>query len=447
MATGLSKTKWNGIITSTDTTNSSASVFDIQLTYPGKKPIQDIFNGPRARCAIFWKSATVNGHNNSLFYGDNLPILRYLLDSPSVAGKVKLIYIDPPYATNSVFQATGKKDAYHDLLQGAEYLEFMRERLILMSELLADDGSIYVHLDENMAFEVKVLMDEIFGKNNYRNWIVRKKCSTKNTTKNRYGNISDYILYYTKTPKYIWNRPYDQWPEEKILKEYPCIDPETGRRYKKVPVHAPGERNGETGQPWRSMMPPPGKHWQYTPTRLDEMDANGEIYWSVSNNPRRKVYFDGEKGIPKQDIWLEYRDSINQNMKLTGYPTEKNMEMLESIVLASSNPGDLVMDCFSGSGSTLQAAYQHERQWIGVDNSIEAICATLRRFHMGVEALGDYVNPVDKLQDDTKLLNPEFFTPTLFEKCPLILEVQDEFLKTAKSIWRDIKPKHKTAEG
>lgn len=434
MATGLSKTKWNGTISNTETTSYNPSNFDIQLTYPGKKEVQEILNGNKASCTVFWESETVNGHNNRLFFGNNLPILRRLLDNNEVAGQVKLIYIDPPYATNSVFQARGKKDAYHDLLKGSEYLEFMRERLIIMREILSNDGSIYIHLDENMAFEVKLLMDEIFGKGNFRNWITRKKCSTKNTTKNRYGNISDYILYYTKTSTYIWNRPYDPWPPEKIVKEYPCVDPTRGRRYKKVPIHAPGVRNGETGQPWRGMLPPPGKHWQYTPSRLDEMDANGEIYWSASNNPRRKIYFDSQKGIPKQDIWLEYRDSINQNMKLTGYPTEKNMDMLEIIVGASSNPGDLVMDCFCGSGSTLQAAYKLDRQWIGIDNSIEAICTTLRRFHMGVEALGDYVNPIERLHDDTMLLNPEFFTPTLLERCPIILEVQDEYYETAESV-------------
>ena len=297
------------------------------------------------------------------------------------------------------------------------------------------NGTIYLHLDENMVFEVKILMDEIFGKSNYRNMITRKKCSTKNTTKKRFGNVSDYILFYSKSSNYVWNRPYDEWPSDKILKEYPCIEIETGRRYKKVPVHAPGTRNGETGQPWRGVLPPPGKHWQYTPTRLDEMDANGEIYWSASNNPRRKVYFDGERGIPMQDIWLENRDSINQNMLLTGYPTEKNLSMLETIVLASSNPGDIVMDCFCGSGSALEAAYKNNRQWIGIDNSIEAICTTLRRFHMGVEAMGDYVNPIKAKSKDSDLLNPECFNLSLFEKCPIILEIQDEYLDIAKSIW------------
>lgn len=438
MATGLSKTKWTGQIGTPDGAKAGSTVYDITLSFPGKIPATQIQEGPRAACSFFWKSRSVNGHNNQLFFGDNLPILRTLLDNPEVVGKVKLIYIDPPYSTNSVFQARGQKDAYHDLLQGADYLEFIRERLIIMRELLADDGSIYVHLDENMAFEVKILMDEIFGKSNFHNWITRKKCSTKNTTKNRYGDISDYLLYYTKTAKYIWNRPLEQWPEEKILKEYPCIDPATGGRYKKVPVHAPGIRNGETGQPWRGVLPPPGKHWQYTPTRLEEMDANGEIYWSATNNPRRKVYFDPQKGIPIQDIWLDYRDSINQNIKLTGYPTEKNMDMLEMLIQTSTNPGDLVMDCFCGSGSTLQAAYMHGRVWIGIDNSIEAICTTLRRFHMGVEALGDYVNKSVTPQNDKELLNPDCFTPSMFERCPLILSVQEELLPIAKALWGDV---------
>ena len=435
MATGLSRTKWKGSLEEVNSTSINRFNVNIELSFEGKKNKEDVLRGEKADFEVFWKSKSANGHNNRLFYGDNLPILLRLLEFSEIAGKVKLIYVDPPYATNSVFQARGQKDAYHDLLQGAEYLAFMRERLIVMRELLADDGSIYVHLDENMAFEVKLLMDEIFGKSNFRNWITRRKCSTKNTTKKRYGDISDYILYYTKTSKFIWNRPCDEWSDDKILKEYPCVESETGRRYKKVPIHAPGVRNGETGKAWRGMTPPAGKHWQYTPARLEEMDANGEIYWSATGNPRRKVYFDGKKGIPKQDIWLDYRDSINQNMRLTGYPTEKNLNMLETIVKASSNVDDIVMDCFCGSGSTLQAAFQNDRKWIGIDNSIEAICATLRRFHMGVEAMGDYVNSSNFQVEDEKLLDSDYFTPTLFEKCPIVVEVQDEYINTAKELW------------
>src|SRR5947209_9202693 len=124
---------------------------------------------------------------------------------------------------------------------------------------------MYLHLDENMAFHVKVIMDEVFGQSSFRNWITRKKCNPKNYTRKTYGNISDFILFYTKTDSYVWTRPVEEWTDERALKEYSYIEEETGRRYKKVPVHAPGKRNGQTGMLWRGQLPPPGKHWQYTP--------------------------------------------------------------------------------------------------------------------------------------------------------------------------------------
>ena len=141
-----------------------------------------------------------------------------------------------------------------------------------------------------MAFTMKLIMDEVFGEKNCRAFITRKKCSTKNYTKNTYGNVSDYILFYSKTSDYVWNRPYEPWQYEKMIEQYPCIDEKTGRRYKKVPIHAPGIRNGETGKEWRGKLPPKGKHWQYTPEKLDELDKAGEIYWSPKGNPRRMVY-------------------------------------------------------------------------------------------------------------------------------------------------------------
>lgn len=194
------------------------------------------------------------------------------------------------------------------------------------------------------------------------------------------------------TNAFVWNRPYEPWEMDRIIEQYPCIDPKTGKRYKKVPIHAPGTRNGETGKAWRGKMPPPGKHWQYTPQKLDELDAAGEIYWSPTGNPRRMVFFDSDKGIPIQDIWLNYRDSVNQSQKTTGYPTEKNLDMLKMIVAASSNPGDIVLDCFAGSGTTLDAAFELGRLWIGADNSIESYKAIKKRFTDGLERYGDYVS-------------------------------------------------------
>lgn len=326
-----------------------------------------------------------------LYHADNIDVLNALLHDEKVCGKVTLIYIDPPYNTGGAFETRDFKHAYDDRFTISGYLEFMRKRLELLHRLLSDEGSIYVHLDSNMVFHVKVMMDEIFGMQNFKGMITRKKCKSKNFTRKTYGNISDFILFYTKTENPVWNRPYEAWDDEKIQKEYPYIEEGTERRYKKVPVHAPGTRNGATGMPWRGLMPPEGKHWQFTPDKLDEMDANGEIYWSSNGNPRRKVYLDRSNGIPVQDIWLDYLDVNNQNTLITGYPTEKNLDMLKRIVETSSRPGDLVLDCFAGSGTTLVAAEELGRQWIGADIGDEAISAIINRFKHGSKPMGDYV--------------------------------------------------------
>ena len=364
----------------------------ISLTYPGKRPAADILATPPAAPVHLWTPPDAPAPPaNALFFGDNLPLLAHLLTRPDVRGRVRLVYIDPPYATGGVFESRCQSGAYADTLTGAGYLEFLRERLLLLRELLAEDGSIYVHLDKNMAFHAKVIMDEVFGPRNFRNWITRKKCNPKNYTSRAYGNVADYLLFYTKTDRYVWHRPVEEWTDERALKEYQYVDTD-GRRYKKVPVHAPGVRNGETGKPWRGMLPPPGKHWQYQPVKLDEMNARGEIYWSPTGNPRRKVYLENSAGVPLQDLWLDCRDAHNQNIRVTGYPTEKNPALLERLIAASSDPGDLVLDCFSGSGTTLSAAAVLNRRWIGMDNSPRAIFSTLSRFANGTGRMGDFVS-------------------------------------------------------
>jgi len=374
------------------------NALNVSLSYEGKLPEREILAIRPARIKTLWKGnrAQTLGDENRLYYGDNLPVLASLLKDHAVRGKVRLIYIDPPFSTKSVYQSRSQADAYCDLLAGAHYIEFMRERLILLRELLAKDGSIYIHLDDKMAFYIKIIMDEIWGPAQFRNWITRKKCNPKNYTRKAYGNISDFILFYTKSDNYIWTRSVEEWTAERAAKEYQYVDEMTGRRYKRVPIHAPGIRYGETGKPWRGVYPPPGKHWQYPPKTLEEMDARGEIYWSPNGNPRRKIYLDKSSGVPVQDIWLEYRDAHNQNIKVTGYPTEKNPDLIARIIRASSNPGDLVLDCFSGSGTTLSVASQLGRRWIGTDNSAEAITTTLRRFAKGPERMGDFVSPKTK---------------------------------------------------
>ena len=376
MATGIPKA--NGKRTS-DT---------IRLEYKDKKSVEEILQCKKIDLIKVGKRYS---NDNMLIFADNISALATLAQDKKIAGKVRLVYIDPPFATQSSFQSRKLSHAYEDLLEGAEFIEFLRERIIWLHHLLSDDGSLYLHLDERMAFHFRIILDEIFGANKYRNCITRKKCNPKNYTRKTYGNIADYILFYTKSDNYVWNRPHKPWSQEKIIKEYQYIEPGTGRRYKKVPIHAPGIRNGETGKPWRGMLPPPGKHWQYPPSKLEELDAEGNIYWSPTGNPRRKIYIDESQGIPLQDIWMDLRDAHNQNIHITGYPTEKNPDLLRRIILASSNPGDIVLDCFSGSGTTLAVASELGRRWIGIDNSPEAIRITLKRFAMGLEPMGDYV--------------------------------------------------------
>lgn len=365
----------------------------VRLEYEGKKSATEILNTP----AKSFQEIHHGASRNRLYYGDNLDALLSLTADPLVCGTITLVYIDPPFSTQGAFLSRSQQKAYEDTMVGAQYIEFLKERVILLHKLLADNGSIYLHLDENMVFEMKLIMDEIFGSTNYRNLIVRKKCNPKNYTRKAYGNIADFILFYTKTANYVWNRPVEQLSIESA-KEYHYTEPETGRRFMKVPIHAPGVRNGATGGMWRGMMPPPGKHWQYTPKTLDEMDARGEIFWSKNENPRRKVYLDEHPGVGVQDIWMDFRDAHNQNIRITGYPTEKNPDLLRRIIGASSNPGDLVMDCFAGSGTTLAVANEMRRNWIGVDSSPEALKTILARFENGLSPMGDYVTKGDASQ-------------------------------------------------
>jgi adenine-specific DNA-methyltransferase len=396
---------------------STCSLDEVQvkLVYPNKQSISNILAIPPGS----FRSRTGIGQPNRLYFSENLSALSALTQDSSVCGKVRLVYIDPPYATQTTFHSRTQVHAYEDVFGEAEYLEFLRKRLIFLHKLLSSDGSIYVHIDDKMLFHVKLILDEIFGPENYRNCITRKKCNPKNYTRKSYGNVSDYILFYTKSETYVWNRQFEAWTEERA-KEYQYIDEFTGRRHMRVPVHAPGTRNGETGKPWRGKLPPLGKHWQFPPSKLDELDAKGEIHWSKNGNPRRKVFLDTNEGIPVQDIWMDFKDAHNQNICITGYPTEKNPDLLRRIVEASSRPGDLVLDCFSGSGTTLAAADDLGRSWIGIDSSPEAIRTTLQRFATGLKAMGDFVTTTE-----------DFVHPTLFD---LIDAPKQLVISTAKAI-------------
>jgi adenine-specific DNA-methyltransferase len=348
------------------------------LTRPANLQSVGTFGTPRLLIGSDW--------SNMLIFGDNLSSLKTLIDDPSIRGNVRLVYIDPPFSTDQDFRggnsrvatiSSSQEDevAYGDRLIGAEYFEFLRKRLIFLRELLANDGSIYVHIDWKKGHYVKVLMDEIFGEEHFINDIARIKCNPKNFARPAYGNVKDMILFYSKTDNYVWNEARQEIIEGEISRLFPKVDKD-GRRYTTIPLHAPGEtKNGPTGQLWKGLKPPRGRHWRTHPDELTQLDEQGLIEWSSTGNPRKRIYADEalKNGKKRQDIW-EFKDSPYPT-----YPTEKNAEMLKVIIEASSNPDDIVLDCFSGSGTTLVSAEELGRRWIGIDNSPSAIEATLKR--------------------------------------------------------------------
>ena len=362
----------------------------VTLNYPGKMDESIILQKKDTKYlrvgSDFAKESSLILPNSFIWSDNSLALNRLMVEGK----KAKLIYLDPPYATGMGFSSRSNEHAYDDCLTEAAYLEFMRRRLILMREILDDDGTIYVHIGHQMLGELKCLLDEIFGRERFINLITRRKCSSKNSTKNNFANLNDYILCYSKGKKYIWNRPLKKPDAEWLAKEYPKTD--SKGQFKLVPIHAPGVRHGATGGEWKGMLPPPGKHWQYTPEKLDILDASGDIHWSKTGNPRRKVYLTDDKSIGYTDYWEEFRDAHHQSILVTGYPTEKNFKMMKLIVGASSNPGDLVIDPFCGSGSTLHAASLLQRKWIGIDESLFAAKTVMKRFAIGRAPMGDYVN-------------------------------------------------------
>lgn len=302
--------------------------------------------------------------NNNYIFGDNLFVLKCLQETH--LGKIDLIYIDPPFATGRNFNSIDDDSAYSDKLIDNEFLEFIRKRLILMKDLLSENGSIYLHIDKKIGHYVKIIMDEIFGYSNFINDITRIKCNPKNFSRNAYGNYSDMVLFYAKNrDKNIWNEIKETMSDEKRKELFPKTHPILGY-YTTNPIHAPGKTiDGDTGKEWKGLLPPKGRHWRYSREVLTDLDNKGLIEWSSTGNPRKIVLAKEHNGFKVQDVW-EFKD---KGLSYVDYPTQKNFDFLERIIRNSSNEGSIVLDCFAGSGSTLKIAEKLKRRWIGVDNS------------------------------------------------------------------------------
>ncbi len=349
----------------------------------------------------------LGGWTNKLIWGDNKLILSSLKNGPmreeiERQGGLKLIYIDPPFDVGADFSMDievgegqdGKGEsftkkpnileeiAYRDTWgKGADsFISMIYERLILMRDLLAEDGSIYVHCDHRVSSAIRLVLDEVFGTSNYRNEIKRIKCNPKNYTTTAFGNIHDTIFLFACSSSTTLRRVYEIRDANQLATDFPQLENSTGRRYTTVALHAKGIRHGSTGEPWRGVSPPSGRHWAFVPDTLEEFERDGLIEWSSTGNPRLKRYADEDDGKAVQDIWV-FKDPGD---RAAIYATQKPEALLERIIKASSNEGDLVADFFCGSGTTAAVAEKLGRKWICTDLGKFAVHTTRKRM-IGVQ--------------------------------------------------------------
>ena len=339
---------------------------------------------------------------NRLIWGDKKYVLPALLDE--FAGKVDLIYIDPPFATGADFSFTAsipsidgdeqeamfvkapsivEQKAYRDTWGSGldSFMRWFHETAIYLYELLRTNGSLYVHLDFHVSHYAKVILDEVFGSDGFVNEIVWQRISSHNDAK-KYGTIHDTIFFYAKGPGYLWNQQYGEVSTEYTEQFFDQVEEGTGRRYARGDLTARGIRRGETGKSWRGINPTEiGNHWKVPPSELDRLDADGKIHWPKREGgmPRLKRYEDELIGRPLQDIWTDIKLMHNLSQERTGYPTQKPEALLERIINASSNEGDLVLDCFAGSGTTAAVAEKLGRRWITADLGRFAVHTTRKR--------------------------------------------------------------------
>jgi DNA modification methylase len=339
---------------------------------------------------------------------------------------VDLIYLDPPFFSNRAYEVIWGDEAevrsFADRWEGGieVYVEWMRERVLQMHRLLKPTGSLYLHCDTAAGHYLKVMLDEMFGRRNFRNEIIWRRTGSNSAAK-RFGPLHQSIYFYTKTraaPFYPVFGPYTKG----YVRDYFKGEDERGR-YRPVLLTGSGRRNGESGQPWRHYDPTSSnRHWAipaYLVTKykeatgeplgdgslvekLERLDAAGLIHWGqkADSVPNYKYYLADAPGVPLQDVWAyqpgtegcvygNEDDGIDQDVKwlgtkdgeLQGYPTQKPEGVLERIIKASSRPGDVVLDPFCGCGTTIAVAERLGRQWIGVDISPTAVRVMRRRLN------------------------------------------------------------------
>jgi len=356
---------------------------------------------------------------NRVIYGDNLFAMQALLAGdpltgmPSMRGKIDLVYIDPPFDSKADYRTkihlpsvdieskptVIEQFAYSDTWKNgtSSYLQMIVPRLILMRELLSEQGSIYVHIDWHVGHYVKVIMDEIFGKENFVNEIVWRRTFAHGDVgqgAKHLGRLHDVILVYGKNPDYILNLIYKPYEKEYIEKHFTHIDNKTGRKFQSVSLTAPG--GAAKGNPYYEFLGVK-RFWQYSKENMQKLLKEGKIFQSSSGTvPRKKMFLDESPGVPLQDIWMDISPVQGQAKENRDYGTQKPEKLMERIISLSTNPDSIIADFFSGSGTTGAVAEKLGRKWIMADLGKPA-CMIMRKRLIDLDAkpflyqsIGDY---------------------------------------------------------
>jgi len=349
---------------------------------------------------------------NRLIWGDKKYVLPSLLDE--FAGKVDLIYIDPPFNVGADFSFVAtipdipeteedetetfvkypnliEQKAYRDTWSKGidSYVEWLDDALIILFELLSDKGSIFVHLDNNVGHYVKVLLDEIFGKDNFINQVIWQKVRVSKSQTVGFGSVHDVLFFYSKSKNFIFNEQYIDYDDSYIDSHYNLTEEKTGRKYGLWDFTQSGSGSARKFLD-KIIDPPPGKHWIWSQERIDQGLIEERIVFTSKGTPRLKRYLDEAKGNRLSDIWSEILDINSMAKERLDYPTQKPEGLLERIIKGSTKEGNLVLDCFIGSGTTAAVAERLGRHWIGCDLGRFAINTTRKRL-LGIPSVRPFV--------------------------------------------------------
>jgi DNA modification methylase len=316
-----------------------------------------------------------------IYCGDNLDQLRKLPEKC-----IDLVYIDPPFNSNRNYEVfwgeTKEKRAFDDRHESTQaYIDFMRQRCVEIHRVLKDTGSFYYHCDWHACHYVKVMLDQIFGENQFINEIVWKRQSAHNDAKQgskHLGRVHDTIFLYSKGDDYTFNHAYKPYDEDYVSQFYRHVEESSGRRYRLGDLTAPGGAAPSKGNPHYEFLGVT-RYWRYSEENMHALNKEGRIVQTKPGRvPQYKRYLDEGKGTPVGTVWEDIQPVQGAGEGL-GYPTQKPLALLNRILEISSNPNHVVLDAFCGCGTALVAAQNLGRQWIGVDVSPTACRVMAKR--------------------------------------------------------------------